>query len=79
VGRTDSFRVRRGTNQEEGNPKEVKSQIGRKFPYLIALALFLLILALRLPSVNQPFGRDQGIFACIGQKIVSGITGPRAG
>jgi len=52
----------------------MKSYLQKKLPHLIIVPTFLLILAARLPSVNQPFGRDQGIFACIGQNILKGLV-----
>ena len=52
----------------------MKIALPKKLPHLITTAAFLLILAARLPAVHQPFGRDQGIFACIGQNILKGLV-----
>ena len=57
---------------DRDSPAARKGFLSKKLPYLLAAAVFVTILASRLPAVNQPFGRDQGIFACVGQNILKG-------
>jgi hypothetical protein len=54
------------------SPTARKGFLRKKLLYLLVAAVFVTILASRLPAVNQPFGRDQGIFACVGQNILKG-------
>ena len=45
---------------------------GETYLHPLRGSVFLVILAYRFLSVNQPLGRDQGIFACVGQNMLKG-------
>ena len=57
---------------DRGFPATRRATLRRNLLRVITAAVFVAILASRLPGVNQPFGRDQGIFACMGQNILKG-------
>src|SRR3954471_20807189 len=69
----EMLETERGAALKDGAPKHYNSSA--RLSYMtnrLFLALACVLLAVRLPSLVQPMGADQGLYAYVGEQILSG-------